>query len=36
MTRAENIEGAQSVGLSGHHYVTVDGLETFLRSCRLI
>ena len=34
--RAENIEGAQSVGLKGHHYVTVDGLETFLRSCRLI
>lgn len=34
--REENVEGAQSAGLTGHHYETAGGLETFLRAHRLI
>ncbi|TYC67684.1 HAD family phosphatase [Stappia sp. BW2] len=34
--REENVEGAQSAGLTGHHYKTADGLETFLRACKLL
>jgi putative hydrolase of the HAD superfamily len=34
--REENVEGAQSAGLTGHLYETAEGLETFLRANRLI
>jgi putative hydrolase of the HAD superfamily len=34
--REENVEGALSAGLTGHLYETAEGLETFLRTYRLI